>query len=81
MGTFTETICSYGANVVNAMASEIVFSQMGKIGRLTLLDPGRKQKEYKIKGNPNKQIGFFNRVSVATMLSRQHIYLSSHLIL
>ena len=66
---------------MNAMGSEIVFSQMGKIGRLTLLDPGRKQKEYKIKGNPNKQIGFFNRVSVATMRSRQHIYLSTHLIL
>ena len=53
---------SYGADVVNAMASEVVFSGMGKIGRLTLLDAGNRQEEYKIKGNPVKQIGFFNRV-------------------
>ena len=47
---------------MNAMASEVVFSGMGKIGRLTLLDAGNRQEEYKIKGNPVKQIGFYNRV-------------------
>ena len=47
---------------MNAMASEVVFSGMGKIGRLTLLDAGNRQEEYKIKGNPVKQIGFFNKV-------------------
>ena len=53
---------SYGADVVNAMASEVVFSGMGKIGRLTLLDAGNRQEKYNIKGNPIKQLGFYNRV-------------------
>ena len=46
---------------MNAMASEVVFSGMGKIGRLTLLDAGNRQEEYNVKG-PVKQIGFYNRV-------------------
>jgi len=56
---------SYGADIVNALASEIVFSKMGKMGRLTLLDPGRRLETFNIAGNPVKQIGFYNKTFAA----------------
>ena len=37
---------------------------MGKMGRLTLLDPGRRLETFNIAGNPVKQIGFYNKESV-----------------
>ena len=64
-----KTHCSYGADIVNALASEIVFSKMGKMGRLTLLDPGRRLETFNIAGNPVKQIGFYNKESVANNYS------------
>merc|ERR1719433_964702 len=41
------------------MASEIVFSGMDKIGRMTLMDPGRIVKTFKVNGKD--QIGFYNK--------------------
>ena len=66
---YTKTNCSYGADIVNALASEIVFSKMGKMGRLTLLDPGRRLETFNIAGNPVKQIGFYNKESVTNNYS------------
>ena len=42
------------------MASEVVFSGMDKIGRMTLMDPGRIVKTFKVNGKD--QIGFYNKV-------------------
>ena len=62
------TLCSYGGHVISAMATEIVFSKLGQIDRLTLLDPGVKvpkfnsiPEEYRVKGS-KQQYGLLNRV-------------------
>ena len=51
------------------MATEIVFSNLGKIDRLTLLDPGRFvtkyqdiPEKYRVKGS-KQQYGLLNRVA------------------
>ena len=53
-------VFSFGADVINAMASEIVFFGMDKIGRMTLMDPCRTVKTFKVNGKD--QIGFYNKV-------------------
>ena len=50
------------------MASEIVFSGMDKIGRMTLMDPGRIVKTFKVNGKD--QIGFYNKVRLFYYSSR-----------
>ena len=48
------------------MASEIVFSKLGKIARLSLLDPGRIVNLFEVDGKyksvDSKQLGFVNKV-------------------
>ena len=55
---------SYGAHVVNAMATEIQDMGLGKIDRLTLIDPGRWVKKF------GKQFGLVNKVVIYHELSK-----------
>ena len=56
---------SFGGHVISAMATDLVFSKVGKIDRLSLLDPGGWVTQFKI---PQKyrveenQYGLVNRV-------------------
>merc|ERR1719336_427555 len=56
---------SFGGHVISAMASEIVFSKLGKIARLSLLDPGRIVNLFEVDGKyksvDRKQLGFVNK--------------------
>ena len=61
------TIFSFGGHVINAMAAEIFFSNLGKIGRLTLLDPGNYVGQVKVGAKYSgrtgvTQYGALNRV-------------------
>jgi len=49
---------SWGANIINAMASEIQFSGLGTIQRLSLMDPAPVRK-FDVYGT--EQIGFYNK--------------------
>ena len=60
---------SFGGHVISAMATELYFSNLGQVDRLTLLDPGCHVKEYDSKELGNykvdgftKQYGLLNRV-------------------
>ena len=50
------------------MATEIFFSNLGKIHRLSLLDPGTEVSVFKVKGEyapvEGQQIGFVNKVKL-----------------
>ena len=64
------TICSFGGHVINAMVAEIFFSNLGKIDRLTLLDPGNYVGKVKVGAKYSgrtgvTQYGALNRVSPA----------------
>ena len=54
---------------MSAMATEIFFSNLGKINRLSLLDPGTHVSVFKVKGEyapvEGHQIGFVNKVNRA----------------
>ena len=54
--------------MISAMATEIFFSNLGKIHRLSLLDPGTEVSVFKVKGEyapvEGQQIGFVNKVKV-----------------
>jgi len=58
---------SYGGHVVSAMAAELYFSGLGKVDRLSLLDPGSMMKKFKVSNKEywgvggKEQIGSLNR--------------------
>ena len=57
---------SFGGNVISAFATEVFFSNLGKIDRLSLLDPGNMVSKYDVQGEykavEGKQYGFVNKV-------------------
>ena len=57
---------SFGGNVISAFATEVFFSNLGKIDRLSLLDPGNMVSKYEVQGEykavEGKQYGFVNKV-------------------
>ena len=53
---------SFGTHVISGMATELVDAGLGKVDRLTLLDPGYKVTKFKIDGK--KQYGLIHKVKI-----------------
>ena len=64
---------SFGAHVISGMATELVDAGLGKIDRLTLLDPGCKVPT-KLRIDGKKQYGLINKVRYRLIMCSNILY-------
>ena len=64
---------SFGAHVISGMATELIDAGLGKIDRLTLLDPGCKVPT-KLRIDGKKQYGLINKVRYRLIMCSNILY-------